>query len=89
MSATETPSKTRELKELKTMKEEMEAEIAAIEDALKSVMGDREELLLGEYKLTCQTVSASGFDSFPFKKTHTDLAAAYTKVNACRRFCVR
>lgn len=89
MSATETPSKTRELKELKTMKEELEAEIAAIEDALKSAMGDREELLLGEYKLTCQTVSASRFDSFPFKNTRTDLAAAYTKVNACRRFCVR
>ena len=89
MSATEIQSKARELKELKTMKEELEAEIAAIEDALKSAMGDREELLLGEYKLTYQAVSTSRFDSSLFKKEHADLAAAYTKVSTYRRFCVR
>ena len=35
MSAIEIQSKARELKELKTMKEELENEIAAIEDILK------------------------------------------------------
>ena len=89
MSAIEIQSKARELKELKTMKEELEAEIAAIEEALKAVIGEKEELFCGEYKLTYQTVSTSRFDSVRFKKEHADLAAAYTKATTYRRFSVR
>ena len=89
MSANEIQSKARELKELKTMKEELENEIAAIEDSLKAAMGEQEEMLCGEYKLTYQTVSTSRFDSTRFKKEHADLAAAYTKSTTYRRFSVR
>ena len=89
MSANEIQSKARELKELKTMKEELENEIAAIEDALKAAMGEQEEMFCGEYKLTYQTVSTSRFDSTLFKKEHADLAAAYTKATTYRRFSVR
>ena len=89
MSANEIQNKARELKELKTMKEELENEIAAIEDALKAAMGDKEEMFCGEYKLTYQTVSTSRFDSTAFKKEHADLAAAYTKSTTYRRFSVR
>lgn len=89
MSAIEIQSKARELKELKTMKEELEAEITAIEDALKAAMGEQEEMFCGEYKLTYQTVSTSRFDSTRFKKEHADLAAAYTKSTTYRRFSVR
>lgn len=89
MSTIEMQAKTRKLKELKTMKEELENEIAAIEDALKTAMGDREEVFCGEYKLTYQTISTSRFDSTRFRKEHADLAAAYTKTTTTRRFCVR
>ena len=89
MSANEIQSKARELKELKTMKEELEAEITAIEDALKAAMGEQEEMFCGEYKLTYQTVSTSRFDSTRFKKEHAELAAAYTKATTYRRFSVR
>ena len=89
MSAIEIQSKARELKELKTMKEELENEIAAIEDALKAAMGEQEEMFCGEYKLTYQTVSTSRFDSTAFKKEHAELAAAYTKSTTYRRFSVR
>ena len=89
MSANEIQSKARELKELKVMKEELEAEIAAIEDALKAAMGEKEEMFCGEYKLTYQTVTSSRFDSTAFKKEHADLAAAYTKSTTYRRFSVR
>ena len=89
MSANEIQNKARELKELKTMKEELENEIAAIEDALKAAMGEQEEMFCGEYKLTYQTVSTSRFDSTAFKKEHADLAAAYTKSTTYRRFSVR
>ena len=89
MSAIEIQSKARELKELKTMKEELENEIAAIEDALKAAMGEQEEMFCGEYKLTYQTVSTSRFDSTVFKREHADLAAAYTKSTTYRRFSVK
>lgn len=89
MSANEIQSKARELKELKVMKDELEAEIASIEDVLKAAMGEREELLCGEYKLTYQTVSSARFDSTRFKRDHADLAAAYTRATTYRRFCVR
>ena len=89
MSAIEIQSKARELKELKVMKDELEAEIAAIEEILKAAMGEQEEMLCGEYKLTHQTVSTTRFDSTRFKKEHADLAAAYTKTTTSRRFSVR
>ena len=89
MSANEIQNKARELKELKVMKDELEAEITAIEDALKAAMGEQEEMLCGEYKLTYQTVSTSRFDSARFRREHSDLADAYTRATTYRRFCVR
>ena len=89
MSANEIQNKARELKELKVMKDELEAEITAIEDALKAAMGEQEEMLCGEYKLTYQTVSTSRFDSARFRREHADLANAYTRATTYRRFCVR
>ena len=41
-----------ELMELKRMKEELEAEIAAAEDAIKAIMGDEELLTAGAYKVS-------------------------------------
>ena len=89
MSTNEIQTKARELKELKFMQEEIAAEITAIEDALKAAMGEQEELVCGEYKLTYQTVTSSRFDSTRFKKDHAELAAAYTKATSYRRFSVR
>ena len=89
MSANEIQTKARELKELKLMQEELAAEISAIEDTLKAAMGEQEELVCGEYKLTYQTVTSSRFDSTRFKKDHAELAAAYTKATSYRRFSVR
>ena len=40
-------AKVHELMELKRMKEELEVEIAAAEDAIKAVMGDEELLTAG------------------------------------------
>ena len=45
-------AKVHELMELKRMKEELEAEIAAAEDAIKAVMGDEELLTAGAYKVS-------------------------------------
>ena len=81
--------KIRELLELKRMKEELEAEITAAEDEIKSVMGDEETLLAGAFKVTWTPYTTSRFDSTRFKKDHAELAAAYTKTTTTRRFSVR
>ena len=81
--------KIKELLELKRLKEELEAEIAGMEDEIKSVMGDEETLLAGAFKVTWTPYTSSRFDSTKFKKDHADLAAAYTKTTTTRRFSVR
>lgn len=81
--------KVKELMELKRMKEELEAEIAAVEDEIKKVMGDEETLFAGAFKVTWTAYTSSRFDSTRFKKDHADLAAAYTKTTTTRRFSVR
>ena len=81
--------KVKELLELKRMKEELEAEIATMEDEIKSVMGDEETLLAGAFKVTWTPYTSSRFDSTRFKKDHAELAAAYTKTTTTRRFSVR
>ena len=78
-----------ELMELKRLKEELEAEIAAAEDAIKAVMGDEELLLAGSYKVSWKTFTSSRVDTIALKKALPDIAAAYTKTTTSRRFSVR
>ena len=82
-------AKVKELMELKHMKEEIEQEITAMEDAIKSVMGSEETLIAGAYKVSWTPFTTSRFDSTAFRKDHADLAAAYTKTATVRRFTVR
>ena len=80
--------KIKELLELKRLKEELEAEIAGMEDEIKSIMGDEETLLAGAFKVSWTAYTSSRFDSTRFKKDHAELAAAYTKTTTTRRFSV-
>ena len=81
--------KVKELLELKRMKEELEAEITAIEDEIKGRMGEEETLFAGAFKVTWTPYTSSRFDSARFKKDHAELAEAYTKTTTTRRFTVR
>jgi len=89
MSNPNMESQVKELLELKRMREELDAEIEAAEDVIKSIMGDEEILLAGAFKVTWTTYTTSRFDSTSFKKDHAELAAAYTKTTTTRRFSVR
>ena len=89
MSNPNMEAKVKELMELKRMKEEIEAEIAAAEDDIKAVMGDEETLFAGAFKVSWTPYTSSRFDSIRFKKDHAELAAAYTKTTTIRRFSVR
>jgi len=89
MSNPNMEAKVHELMELKRMKEELEAEIAAAEDAIKAVMGDEELLTAGAYKVSWSNVTRSRLDTTALKKALPDVAAAYTKTTTVRRFSVR
>ena len=82
-------AKVHELMELKRMKEEIEVEITAAEDAIKAIMGEEQLLLAGAYKVSWTPFTTTRFDSTAFRKDHADLAAAYTKTATVRRFTVR
>ena len=88
MSNPSMEAKGRELMELKRLKEELEAEIAAAEDAIKAVMGEEELLLAGSYKVSWKTFTSSRIDTTALKKALPDVAAAYTKQTTARRFSI-
>ena len=81
-------AKVHELMELKRMKEELEAEIAAAEDAIKAVMGDEELLTAGAYKVSWKTFTSSRLDSTALKKALPEIAAQFTKQTTARRFSI-
>ena len=77
-----------ELMELKRMKEELEAEIAAAEDAIKAVMGDEELLTAGAYKVSWKTFTSSRVDTTALKKALPEVAEQFTKQTKSRRFAI-
>lgn len=90
MSATEMTAKIRELKELKAMADELAKEIAAIEDAIKAEMTERntEEVLIDVYKVRWTKVISNRFDTTGFKKAMPDLYNQFTKPSETRRFYI-
>lgn len=88
MSITELEGKIRELRQLQNLIEEAEREAESIKDTIKTVMGDSEELLAGEYKVTWKAVQSARIDATALKKALPDVAAAFTKETTVRRFCI-
>jgi len=81
-------SKVKELRELKRMADELNAEITAIEDEIKADMGEREQVIAGEYKITYKNITSERIDTKRFKTAHPDIAALYTIATTYRRFQV-
>ena len=88
MGTHELESKVRELRQLQALIEEATAEAEAIKDAIKASMGDSEELLAGEYKITWKAVNASRIDTTALRKALPDVAERFTRITTTRRFCV-
>lgn len=90
MSTNELNAKVKELKELKTMAKELEAEITAIEDSIKAVMTEQgaEELFIDEYKLSYKPVTSNRFDTKSFKAKYAELYTAFTKAVTYKRFTI-
>ena len=88
MSNPSMEAKVRELMELKRMKEELEAEMCALEDEIKAVMGAEETLVAGVFKVNWKNVSSSRLDSTALKKALPDIAAQFMKQTVTRRFSI-
>lgn len=88
MSTNELKAKAAELKELKAMREELEAEITAIEEEIKAAMSDQEQITAGPFKITWKPITSSRLDSAALKKALPDVAARFTKTITTRRFTV-
>lgn len=88
MSNKEIESKCKELRELQALIDEATAEAEAIKDALKTAMGDSDELRAGEYKITWKTVETARIDTKALKQAMPEIAQAFTKASLTRRFVV-
>ena len=80
--------KITELMELKRMREELDAEIAAAEDEIKAAMGEEDTLLAGPFKVTWKTITSSRLDSTALKKALPKIAARFMKQTTTRRFSI-
>lgn len=88
MSTAEITAKVTELQELRRMQEELTAEIEALTDTIKEIMGAEETMLAGPYKLTYKSVTTTRIDTAALKKALPDIAAQYSKTTTSRRFTV-
>ena len=88
MSVSEMDSKVKELRELRRMAEELQAEIDGITDSIKAEMTARNtDTLTGmDWKITWKPVTSNRIDTAAIKKELPDIAARYTKASVSRRF---
>lgn len=83
--------KVHELRELKRMLEELNAEIEAIQEEIKGEMTARgvEELEGVDWRITWHSVTSSRLDTTAMKKElPTELLNRYTKTSTTRRFSI-
>ena len=81
--------KIQELMELRRMSEELQAEIDALQEAVKDFMGSEESMVAGAFKVSYKTVTSSRLDSAALKRELPDVAARYTRQTTTRRFTVQ
>jgi predicted phage-related endonuclease len=90
MSINELDAKVKELRELRRMAEELQAEMDSITDELKRHMDDHGmDTLLGmDWKATYKTVTTARIDTTSLKRELPDIAQRFTKASTTRRFTV-
>lgn len=88
MSINEITANVSELRELRRMADEIQAEIEAIQDKIKEHMSAAgvDTLAGADYKITWKPVTSTRFDTTAFKRDNPGIAAAYIKTTTTRRF---
>ncbi len=90
MSMNDMDSKVKELRELKRMQDELNAEIEAVQEAIKAEMTarDTDTLTGNDGKVTWKTVTSSRLDSKALKTALPDVYGQFCKTSTTRRFSV-
>ena len=88
MSINELESKCRELRQLKALIDEAQAEAEALRDAIKAAMGSQEAVQAGEYRITWKPVTSTRLDATALRKALPDVAERFTRTTTVRRFTV-
>lgn len=91
MANTELKAMVKELKEYKLLKEEAEARISELENALKAEMraADTDKMTVDEYKLSLAIVTTQRIDSKSLKEEQPDIYEQYAKSSQYERFTVK
>ena len=88
MNTNELKSTVKNLRKFKRTLEELQTEIASLEDQIKAQMGNCEEITAGEYKITYKRVKSSRLDSAALKKELPGIAQRYTIPTEYRGFAI-
>lgn len=88
MSIIEMDSKIKELRELRRMADELQAEIDSLQDTIKAEMTARDvDTLAGtDWRATWKNVTSNRLDSTALKKELPEIAARFMKQTTARRF---
>ena len=73
------------------MSEELNDEITALQDTIKTTMTERDTdiLIAGAFKISWKPIESSRLDTAAIKKELPELAARFTKTTTTRRFTVQ
>ena len=90
MSQNEIITTVEELQELRRMQEDLEAEIAALQDRIKAHMDASgvDQMTAGAFKVSWKEVKSSRVDTATLKKALPELAQQFTRTTTTRRFTV-
>ena len=80
-----------DLKELKLMSEQLNQEIAQLENAIKQHMEDQaiDTIVTSDVKITWKSITSTRLDTTALKKALPQVAAQFTRETTSRRFCVQ
>ena len=90
MRKTDLTQKVNELRGLRRMADELNAEIESLQDAIKAEMTAQEvdELIGSDLKITWKLIPTRRFDAKAFQQNNPALYEQYTSESATRRFCL-
>ena len=90
MAINEIIRKLNELSELRRMADELNAEIEAIQDAIKAHMteADTDTITAGAFKVTWKAVTSTRIDTTALRKDLPEIWQEYGKTTTTRRFSV-
>ena len=90
MTNIELGNKVKEIRELTRMREELEAEITALQDEIKKQMEAEAtyEYAGVDFKVSWKEVSSTRLDTTALKKALPELAEKFSKTTTSRRFCI-